>query len=160
MNFSFQQVTTAQVPARPQCSDLPRWSRIRSEEIQALPTTAQVSGLVPAVNGATIFLLLLREKAAKDAYFNEATLRRHIPTKLRAMSAAIGGIIQAANRNPQYSIGSCISVDGQVDLTCCKWDSARNGKNGTYRMRVQEVWLGGCTHKTPTTVQSYMNTWW
>ena len=78
----------------------------RSEEIQALPTMAQVSGLVPVVNGVTIFLLPLREKAAKDAYFNEATLRRHIPTKLRAMSTAIDGIIQAAS--PHHSIGSII----------------------------------------------------
>ena len=94
--------------------------------------------MVPVVNGATIFLLPLRGKAANDAYFNEATLRRHIPAKVRAMSAAIDGIIQA--QAPQYNIGA-ISVDGYIDLTTCKWDTTRNGKNGVYRLRVQEAWV-------------------
>ena len=30
-------------------------------------------------------------------------------------------------------------------MTCCKWDNARNGKNGIYRMRVQEVWVDALT---------------
>ena len=48
----------------------------RSEEIQALPTMeqVQVTQMVPVQNGATIFMLPLRHKLAKDGYFNEATI--------------------------------------------------------------------------------------
>ena len=59
------------------------WSRCavvveltRSEEIQALPTMeqVQVTQMVPVQNGATIFMLLLRHKLAKDGNFTEATI--------------------------------------------------------------------------------------
>ena len=127
------QVAPTRAAAQPATVEL-----TRTEEIQALPTMGQISGLVPVTNGATIFLMPLRGQAANDAYFNEATLRRHIPTKVRAMSAAIDGIIQ--QQNPQMNIAT-ISVDGFIDLTTCKWETTRNGKNGVYRMRVQECWV-------------------
>ena len=127
------QVAPTRAAAQPATVEL-----TRTEEIQALPTMGQISGLVPVTNGATIFLMPLRGQAANDAYFNEATLRRHIPTKVRAMSAAIDGIIQ--QQNPQMNIAT-ISVDGSIDLTTCKWETTRNGKNGVYRMRVQECWV-------------------
>ena len=65
-------------------------------------------------------------------------MKRYIPTKLRAMTAAIDGLIRAADSN--CTIGT-VSVEGSVDIQTCKWDNSRNGKNGIYRMRVREDYV-------------------
>ena len=112
----------------------------RKEEIEALPTFGEVTGLQPVEAGMTLYLVPLRSGEAKASYFDETATAASIGDKtqklLEFINGRVGQVLQGADL-------AALSVDGRVDVVALRNTSFKNQRCGVYKMRVLEAAAAG-----------------
>ena len=107
----------------------------RKDDIEALPTFGEITGLVAVENGITLFITPLRAGAAAECYFNETATATDIGGKSQAMinfvNTRLGLRLAGMDLNT-------VSIDNVIDCVALRNTSFKNQRCGVFKLRVME----------------------
>ena len=120
----------------------------RKEEIEALPTFSDATGLEAVDTGITLYVVPLRSGDAKDCYFDETTSASAIGLKVQKV---IDLADKAANDVMAGADLASWSIDGKVNVTALRNTSFKNQRCGVIAIRLKEqagVAMATCMKKS------------